>query len=580
MNRLLGRKILTLMLTVIMILGMTIVYAEDGIKFHYKDDFNDFNSNFWTVVDKNGPVLEAMDITDGIITITARKTDNYPTLISKGIPIEMGDQLVIKRRTYAHSEHTYFAPSAYVTEEMDTSWNMDPNRDKNSLFYFQHLNFTYAKGRYPEALTKGNFGFARLDNFTKVNELAAENYGITRSTLDEWVDEEFIYDTVTGDVTITSGGETMNFKGRPLEYSHVRFQMTPYGWYTGQYDQMDWIDIKVISSDTVVSTNGILKGLVLDFNGELSVPEVTVNLVKEGQVLQTVTTDSNGEYKFSVAAGIYDLTLNKSGFIGATYSAVESITGQTTYLETILQVPQGSGIGSVSGEILNAVTGNLEPNVVIEVRQGINNKSGAAETLMTADGNGHYVFSGASGYYTFQTKKDGFINKIFSTSIQGGTEEVLSDVAISPVLLAGQIRIVLRWNTTPADLDSHLSGPTNEGALAHVYFIDTEYRRDNTLMILDVDDQDGEGPETITVTKPLPGVYTYSVHDYTNSSDMTSNMLANSMAAVEVYIGNAPVKVFNVPNQPGTLWKVFTYDGTSIHPVNSMTYQEDESTIR
>ena len=90
-NRVLGMKILTFVLTLIMIAGMlvpqtTIAYAEDGIKFHYKDDFNDFNSNFWTVVDKNGPVLEAMDISEGIITLTATKTDNYPTLISKGIP--------------------------------------------------------------------------------------------------------------------------------------------------------------------------------------------------------------------------------------------------------------------------------------------------------------------------------------------------------------------------------------------------------------------------------------------------------------------------------------------------------------
>ncbi|GKT35507.1 hypothetical protein ADUPG1_002996, partial [Aduncisulcus paluster] len=79
----------------------------------------------------------------------------------------------------------------------------------------------------------------------KPNELAKENYGITRSTLDEWVEEVFVYDTVTGNVSITSGGETMNFKGRPLAYSHVRFHMSPYGWYTGQYDQMDWIDFKV-----------------------------------------------------------------------------------------------------------------------------------------------------------------------------------------------------------------------------------------------------------------------------------------------------------------------------------------------
>ncbi len=100
------------------------------------------------------------------------------------------------------------------------------------------------------------------------------------------------------------------------------------------------------------------------------------------------------------------------------------------------------------------------------------------------------------------------------------------------------------------------------------------------MVLLDVDDQDGEGPETITVTKPMDGTFTYSVHDFTNKGLTNSTELANSMATVEVYIGNNPPKVFNVPNQPGTLWKVFTYDGTSVRAVNTMTYVSDQESIR
>ena len=819
--------VIVLSMLVGMMLPQGITFADEGVKFSHRDEFNTFDDSFWTVVDKYGPALDMMNVSDGIIKLTATETDNYPTLISKGIPIEMGDKLVIKRRTYAHSEHDKFAPGAYVTEETDDSWNFDRDRNNNILLFFQHLYFTYDVGRYPESLTKGNFGYARLDSFTRPNELSTENYGITRSTIDEWVEEEFVYDTVTGDVTITSGGETMQFKGRPLELSHVRFQMSPYGWYTGQYDQMDWIEFKVtgpnanpnsnggiedntgadvvspntsgqvfyvrddfngsalnsdfwyvydrggaaydrvtlsggeltlpcditddppilmskgmtiqkgdifkvkrrtfahasndtyrpwtlvqeVNTDTfttnaedstnlysfqhlnftydkgrypeavtqanlgmyvmpgqdlktmpssqygilpltldkwveeelVYDTNtgkvtitsdgntmefmskpideqfirylmnpygwgvghydkldwieftierpgmivgvlpsgdGMLKGTVLSYGSEAPMSGVAVSLSQDGKPLFSATTDANGEYSFTVSPGLYDLNLTKSGYIGADYKNVESVSDETTYIETIIQVPQSTNSGAVTGEILNAVTGEQEPGVTIEVRTGLNNQSGAPVHVLNADDNGGYLYKGQAGYYTFTAKKAGFSDKTYSASISGGTERALSDVAISPLLQADQMRVVLRWSSTPSDLDSHMSGPTGNSLGGHVYFDAKSDISGENSVTLDVDDTNGEGPETITITKPLSGQYTYSVHDYTNKSSVISSSLANSMATVEVYVGNAPVKVFNVPNLQGTLWKVFTYDGTSVKPVNTMTYHEEQSTIR
>ena len=90
--------------------------------------------------------------------------------------------------------------------------------------------------------------------------------------------------------------------------------------------------------------------------------------------------------------------------------------------------------------------------------------------------------------------------------------------------------------------------------------------------MFDVDDKDGGGPETITLTNPLEGTYTYYVTDYTNRASTSSTALANSKATVEVYVGNAPAKIFNVPNLEGRIWKVFTIEGTTIKPVNMMGY--------
>lgn len=824
MNKIKRARKISVVIVLSLLVGMMFTngttFADEGLKFSHRDEFNSFDNTFWTVEDKYGPALDMMSVSDGIIKVTATETDNYPTLISKGIPIEMGDKLIIKRRTYAHAEHDKFAPGAYVTEETNDSWNFDRDRDFNVLLFFQHLYFTYDVGRYPENLTKGNFGYTRLDSFTKPNELNKENYGITRSTLDEWVEEEFVYDTVTGDVTITSGGETMNFKGRPLEHSYVRFQMSPYGWYTGQYDQMDWIDFKVMgpnaegaiednsivnnanagqvfymrddfngsslnsdswyvydsggaaydrvslssgeltlpcditddppilmskglsiqkgdifkikrrtfahaASDTyrpwtliqevntdtfttdpnssanmysfqhlnftydkgrypesvtqanlgmhalpgqdlstlssdkygilpltldkwveeelVYDTNtgqvtitsdgnttqfmskplekqyvrylmnpygwgtghydkldwveftierpgevnsvittgdGILKGTVLSYDTSSPMAGVSVALSQLGKPLFSATTDANGEYSFTVSTGTYDLSLTKAGYIGADYKNIESVAKETTYIETIIQVPQSTSTGTATGEILNAVTGQVEPNVQVEVRKGLNNQSGTPELVITANDNGMYLYKGAAGYYTFTAKKEGFSNKVFSTSIKGDTESRLADVAISPHLQSDQIRVVLRWSDNPRDLDSHISGPSGDGAGVHVYFDAPSASSGNNTVILDVDDTDGEGPETITLTKPLSGQYTYSVHDYTNRYVLNSNALAESMATVEVYVGNTPAKVFNVPNLNGNLWKVFTYDGVTVQPVNSMTDHEEQTTIR
>jgi hypothetical protein len=53
---------------------------------------------------------------------------------------------------------------------------------------------------------------------------------------------------------------------------------------------------------------------------------------------------------------------------------------------------------------------------------------------------------------------------------------------------------------------------------------------------------------------------------------LTSDSLANSGAVVQVLQGDRLVRQFEVPRVPGTLWTVFELDGTTITPINSMTF--------
>jgi hypothetical protein len=137
--------------------------------------------------------------------------------------------------------------------------------------------------------------------------------------------------------------------------------------------------------------------------------------------------------------------------------------------------------------------------------------------------------------------------------------------AISPVMRSlDGLRVVLNWGLRPADLDAHLAFPGN-----HIFW-SAKLGRDANL---DVDDRDGFGPETITVSKKKFGEgYVYAVHDYDAVQKPWSESLSKSNAAVFVYMGQSLVKSYRVPRAgAGNLWVVFRVDGNGeFHDINRL----------
>lgn len=140
----------------------------------------------------------------------------------------------------------------------------------------------------------------------------------------------------------------------------------------------------------------------------------------------------------------------------------------------------------------------------------------------------------------------------------GGTAQALSpstgtDTGTGTTSLDG-LRIVLSWNATEADLDSHLSYPDH-----HVYF----ERKTSDDARLDVDDGARKSPETMTLLRKQAGYgYTYAVHDFGNRSRPEANALSRSGARVSLYLGERLLRSYPVPqNSPGNLWRVFRIDG-------------------
>jgi len=109
---------------------------------------------------------------------------------------------------------------------------------------------------------------------------------------------------------------------------------------------------------------------------------------------------------------------------------------------------------------------------------------------------------------------------------------------------ARDVRIILNWGSRKdqvRDADSHLvcACPAPDH---HVFYKHRRHRGVGHVVELDVDDTDWGGPETITLTTPVNGVYTYWVHDYSGPPAL----LGASDLVVRVLIGSEPAGEFRV----------------------------------
>lgn len=118
---------------------------------------------------------------------------------------------------------------------------------------------------------------------------------------------------------------------------------------------------------------------------------------------------------------------------------------------------------------------------------------------------------------------------------------------LSPVLGPEEkARVILNWGEEPRDLDAHLSLTETQAKslLPYVFFAHREGKlaSGEVFAQLDVDHQNSEGYETITVYDRAPGTYQYFVHRFAGSGT-----LGGSEAEVEVVTRGCERRRFAVP---------------------------------
>lgn len=309
--------------------------------------------------------------------------------------------------------------------------------------------------------------------------------------------------------------------------------------------------------------------------GEYNMDQYTFDFLTEKESLLV------GDFIFPLPQGIYDLQIyakeGKTNLLPVVIKDVEINPDETTYIETIKMVSWGLSFnGYVTGFINDALTGESLEGVNIKLRKGWNNKVGSYvknlggyDINMTTSAEGGFITNVAQGPYTIELEKEGYITAYYNVlSLSADIDNVIS-MSLTPVLQDDEYRIVLSWGGTPYDLDSHLLYYKDDLKIFHVSYSNKKaYIDGENVATLDLDDTDGFGPETITITVDADlvtnGELKYCVYNYSGGYDG----LSTSNATVRIYKGNKLVKEYSVTqNQKALVWHVFNIDSKGIQLV-------------
>ena len=256
----------------------------------------------------------------------------------------------------------------------------------------------------------------------------------------------------------------------------------------------------------------------------------------EEKCIVTIACDENGTIKSSSANSIHPLPSS---------------------------MPTGSEavVAQVKGVIIDAQNGNSVSGITIKAHQG-SFQDGTIVAESTSDSFGNYTLNVSPGTYVIEVGGSGY-STAYKELYLGVTQTSADlDVVISKKLVGNEMRIVLEWGSTPADLDSHL---IIDNGREHVWFNHMKGWISGELVAdLDIDDTTAYGPETITIFDTNHR-FQYLIYNYT-----MDNHIEYSDARVTVYLPDGTSQTINIsPSVTGDFWGVMIIENNEITVTNS-----------
>ncbi len=229
-----------------------------------------------------------------------------------------------------------------------------------------------------------------------------------------------------------------------------------------------------------------------------------------------------------------------------------NIPGLASVYEESQAVSILSGVGNLRGGVSEAITGL--PLVGASV-----SAIGPVSRETVSDESGVYSFEDLPyGNYEVTASLSGYAASIRTVSHIAPV--TISTFALSQELAAGRYRIVLTWGNQPPDLDAHIWTTIDE-VIYEIYFNNEGDSTSLPFIMLDHDDVDSLGPETITIyeisNSCLFAVHNYSLDNWDPNDPEPNPMpatLTASNARVEIYSNNGRIDSYSVPTAGEGLW--------------------------
>ena len=313
--------------------------------------------------------------------------------------------------------------------------------------------------------------------------------------------------------------------------------------FDGSESAVEMISGKTATHNVSLTGNAELLGEVLTDDGK---PVAGATIQMAGTKAR-VQTDKQGKFTWpKLRSGIGKLTISAPGRETVQVDK-ELVAGEATRLPPT----KLSSDLLLVGQIINAINDRPIPGARVELIE--------RKLSVEADAEGRFRHARVSTEpFKVRVSAPDFFPEDFDANPL--TDKEPARYILSPALKLGEARVVLTWGTDPADLDLHMYGPLTVGQRYHA----SHKSKQHGGVVLDVDNREGRGPETISLHRATAGAHEIKVHAYRDAKDVAGDKgsnkgsLASSKAIVRVYIFGAkePQTLQVDPKAVGSVWSV------------------------